>query len=47
MVGGHVAGPVDETIPVVGDIVLHVAVAPLADFNLRAVGVGRPEIRNS
>jgi len=47
MAGGDVAGPADEAIAVVGDIVLHVAVAALSDLNVGAVGVGRPEIGNS
>ena len=44
MVGGDVGGLVDEAVAVIGDIVLHVAVAALTDLDFGAVGVGRPKI---
>ena len=44
MVGRDVDGLVDEAVPVIGDIVFHVAVAALSDFNFGAVGVGWSKI---
>lgn len=46
MVGRNVARLGDETVSVVGDIVLDVAIAALSNLDFGAVGVGRSEVRN-
>lgn len=46
MIGRDVSRLGDEAVSVVGHIVLDVTIAALSDFDLGAVGVGRPEIRD-